>query len=368
MSSATSIEWTDRTWNPLVGCQVVSPGCAHCYATVMAARIANAAQAARRAGKTLTETQAAYRRVVMWERGGMDAAYEHDKALPKWNGRVVPLESALLEPLSWRTPARVFVNSMSNLFHEAVPDAFIDKVFEVMALARRHTFRVPPKRADRMREYVSVQRREHVAAAVLRVPGIDEGRRIAVAVAVADGLSLDEDVPAQPRWPLPNVWLGVSVENQKFADERIPLLLQTPAAVRFISAEPLLGPIRLDHVPIETRKGDDFRPGAGLDWVIVGGESGPGARPFDLAWARSIVQQCQASGVPVFFKQAGAVPLVPAGRQTHWDYRFVKRPEEKRFVEHDGKHWRMRLLDKKGGDPAEWPEDLRVREIPVKRS
>jgi protein gp37 len=203
---------------------------------------------------------------------------------------VMTHEDRLDQPLRWTKPRKVFVNSMSDLFHEDVPDAFIDRVFAVMALAPQHTFQILTKRAERMREYMSGRRTRRGDRAVRpherRAPRIAKGSY---------------------SWPLPNVWLGVSVENQHFADERIPLLLQTPAAVRFISAEPLLGPVDLAHwlddIPSGSRR---------LDWVIVGGESGPGARPFDLAWARSIVQQCQAAGVPVFVKQLGASAATPA--------------------------------------------------------
>ena len=347
-TTKTDIAWTDRTWNPVRGCTRVSPGCERCYAEGIAYRFSGP-------GKPF---EGLARKV---------------NGHPQWTGVVRTVESALLEPLSWRpitepcepclgsgsdpTGAdhiacgwcrgkgtvtrglRVFVNSMSDLFHEDVPDEFIDKVFAVMA-SSRHTFQILTKRPERMRAYIE---------------GFVDAR----------GNHASRRLGCELRWPLPNVWLGVSVENQKYADERIPLLLQTPAVVRFISAEPLLGPIRFADVPGFNKAGS-----AGVEmlrrfWVIVGGESGAKARPMDLAWARSIVQQCKAASVAVFVKQAGAFPLVPAGRQTHWDYRFVKRPEGEQFVEHDGEHWRMRLLDKKGGDIEELPEWARVREFPA---
>jgi protein gp37 len=246
---------------------------------------------------------------------------------------------------------------MSDLFHEAVPDAFIDRVFAVMALAPSHTFQILTKRAERMRDYFDDTKTRNGCS------------RLAF-VAKASG-ELGRKEQYSRTWPLSNVWLGVSVENQHFADARIPLLLQTPAAVRFISAEPLLGEVNFrwakwdDHGPHARRAEQrppverDGRLLAGsvsdldglrmLDWVIVGGESGPGARPFDLAWARSIVQQCQAAGTAVFVKQLGSNAIA----------------EYDGLAEHPpGAMFDWQTKDRKGGDPSEWPSDLRVREFP----
>jgi protein gp37 len=218
--------------------------------------------------------------------------------------RLVP--EKLTEPLRWKKPRRVFVNSMSDLFHEDLSAAYIADVFAVMARTPQHTYQVLTKRPERMLM-----------------------------------LLLAPPAGVEP-WPLPNVWLGVSVENQHFADERIPLLLQTPAAVRFISAEPLLDAVDLSpFLPVETIGGVELE--RWLDWVIVGGESGPGARPFNIEWARSIVQQCQAAGVPVFVKQLG---------------RFA-------IDDSNGTAFRMALRSTKGGESSEWPADLRVREFPT---
>jgi protein gp37 len=265
----------------------------------------------------------------------------------------------------------VFVNSMSDLFHEDVPDAFIDQVFAVMALAPRHTFQILTKRADRMRMASGRDRRVGP-----QVQTILHGQHHP-----ARGYPL--------RWPLPNVWLGVSVEDQKHADERIPLLLQTPAAVRFVSAEPLLGTVNLERYLWQSCCGnlsggdylngeppqcccDPFPP---LDWVIVGGESGPGARPFNVAWARSIARQCKEAKVPVFVKQLGrdVRDRNDAGflgeEPSHWPERIDILDR----VEHDldgtrdgyqGAPVRIHLDNKKGGDPQEWPADLRIREFP----
>lgn len=318
MSDHSAIEWTEATWNPVVGCDQVSPGCAHCYAK--------------------TQHDRRHKAVTNGKRLPMQYAkpFETVQLFP----------DRLEQPLHWRKPRRVFVNSLSDLFHEAVPDEFIDQVLAVMALTPRHTYQVLTKRPGRMRQYF-----DRLSFEPERIE--DEATDIAHSH-IANTWALQELADAAT-WPLKNVWLGVSVENQHFADERIPMLLQTPAAVRFISAEPLLGPVDLagDPDPCRTwlRSGlrairglatDRWRPP--LDWVIVGGESGPGARPLDLAWARSIVQQCQAAGVPVFVKQLGAKPLQV--------FNQVER--------HD-----LLLRNKKGGDPSEWPADLRVREFPA---
>lgn len=271
MGDKTGIEWTDATWNPITGCTKVSPGCDHCYAEGIAHRFAGT------------------------------------KAYP--NGFDVALHGQRLEqPLRWQKPRRVFVNSMSDLFHDAVPDAYIASVFAVMAAARQHTFQVLTKRHARMRSLLSsADFQDLFAQAYLNLPA-RPGSRI--------------------EWPLPNVWLGVSTENQQWADIRIPALLDTPAAVRFISAEPLLGPIDL-HGPLESpnhrrhltywltgRPGwatdGTLEIGPRLDWVIVGGESGPGARPMHPDWVRTIRDQCTESGVAFLFKQWGEwAPIGP---------------------------------------------------------
>jgi protein gp37 len=301
MSESSNIEWTDATWNPVRGCTKVSPGCKNCYAETFAERF----------------------------RGVKGHPYEQGFDL-----RLVP--DKLAEPLTWKKPRRVFVNSMSDLFHEDLPREYIAEVFSVMARTPQHTYQVLTKRPERM-------------LMLMLAP-------------LADG------VP----WPLPNVWLGVSVENQHFADKRIPLLLQTPAAVRFISAEPLLdavdlesyvdGPCQgcgipdLDCAAFKSEGAVACCPDCrhrSLDWVIVGGESGPGARPFNLEWARSIVQQCTSAAVPAFIKQLGAHPY----RQFHVNGGTFTDP----MLD-------PRLKSRKGGDPLEWPEDLRVRQFPEMRS
>lgn len=257
MSTKTGIEWTETTWNPIAGCAVVSPGCKNCYAMGEAHRLGELIGQAKYKGLT---------RVV--------------NGKPVWTGEVRVWETALLDPLKWRKPRRVFVNSMSDLFAEGVSDETIDRVFAVMALAPQHTFQVLTKRPERMRDYLRARN------------GMGN---IALCVAI-NAIPARHAIPRKGalEMPLPNVWLGVSVEDQRRANERIPLLLDTPAAVRWISAEPLLGPVELIQ-PYSAR----------LDWVVVGGESGPDARPMQIEWARQLRDQCEASDVAFFFKQWG---------------------------------------------------------------
>lgn len=236
MSASSSIEWTDATWNPVTGCTKISPGCAHCYAETFAERF----------------------------RGVPGHPYQQGFDLKLWPDR-------LSLPLTWRKPKRIFVNSMSDLFHVDVPFEFVDQVFESMRKASWHTFQVLTKRADRMAEYV---------------------RRRA-----AEGLLLERDQP--------NTWLGTSVESQEYVESRAKTLRALGGRVRFVSCEPLLGPLDLSDVL--DRK-------SGVNWVICGGESGHRARPMDPAWAESIRDQCVAAKVPFFFKQWGGRNKSKAGR------------------------------------------------------
>lgn len=255
MSATTGIEWTDATWNPVTGCTKVSAGCDHCYAETFAER---------------------------W-RGTPGHYFE--------NGFDVQLRPDKLDlPMKWRKPKRIFVNSMSDLFHDDVPGDYIVDVFAVMAMAKQHTFQVLTKRHGRMRSVLSNPLFVEEMATRLEI--------------------LNYPDVCTTQWPLPNVWLGVSTEDQKRADLRIPALLDTPAAVRFISAEPLLGPIDLHRTRPHScdEHGRDICPPwliQGLDWVIVGGESGRGARPMNPDWARSLRDQCTAAGVSFLFKQWG---------------------------------------------------------------
>ena len=277
----TKIAWTEHVWNPTAGCDKVSPGCKFCYALREARRLRY---------NPNPKISSVYRDVVT------------PKGTPlNWTGKVELIESKLQEPLRWRKPRLVFVDSMSDLFHQSLPDEAIDRVFAVMALCPQHTFQVLTKRAERMWKYATAvngsERFHDINLAAQRIVGSPGWGAV---------LPTQRDGRGHGGWPLPNVHLGVSVEDQATADERIPWLLKTPAAVRFVSYEPALGPVNFEPLGVCR----DYRDGTpeevpGLDWVIVGGESGPGARPMHPDWARSVRDQCQAAGVPFFFKQWG---------------------------------------------------------------
>lgn len=254
MAGKSNIEWTGHTWNPLAGCSVLSPGCQKCYAMRLAKRLGAMGNPLY---KGLTKDVNGN---TVWT-GEMRKAPRH----------------VLQQPLHRKKPTMWFVNSMSDLFHENVRTDWIVDVFSVMAKCPQHTFQILTKRPGFMQAFV-----------------LDREVRLEVA----------HRANARIAWPLPNVWLGTSTERQKEADERIPFLLDTPAAVRFISAEPLLGQIDLEEA--SARAPDE------IDWVIVGGESGRGHRDMDPAWAKSLIDQCVGAGVAVFMKQmAGKKPIPP---------------------------------------------------------
>ncbi len=267
---STRIEWTQSddgtpgmTWNPTTGCDRVSPGCDNCYALTLAKRL----------------------------KGMGSAKYQNDGD-PRTSGPgfgVTEHPDTLDVPRTWRKPRRVFVNSMSDLFHEKISSAFIAAVFDVMRETPQHTYQILTKRHARMRS-------------------------------LARGGTFGEG------WPLANVHLGVSVEDQKRAELRIPVLLDTPAIVRFLSCEPLIGPVTLSPFRAASR---------GLEWVIIGGESGPRSRPCDPDWIRNLIRECQEMNIPVFVKQLGSV----WARDNGWGG--------------------------KGGLPEQWPEDWRIREFPA---
>jgi protein gp37 len=259
---------------------------------------------------------------------------------PRWTGKVELIESALDAPLHWKKPRRIFVNSISDLFHESLPDEAIDRVFAVMALCPQHTFQVLTKRPERIlrwaSEGINVRQRVQTLGENIRWAGPKRNQQDASFTPLND----------RTHWPLPNLHLGVSCEDQKTADERIPKLLQTPAAVRFLSLEPLLGPIDLglSIAAYETS----------VDQVIVGGESGPGARPMNPDWVRSIRDQCVAAGVPFFFKQWGEYAPTFAG-DTYPKY-FENVPAN----DGTGTHHRMFRVGKKAAgrllDGRTWDE------------
>lgn len=268
MSEKSNISWTDATWSPVTGCDPISPGCKHCYAK-----------------REVEQRWSKNPKSVFFGRAFNDVQCH---------------ELVLSQPLSWKKPRKIFVCPRADLFHDDVPDCFIDRVFAVMALASQHTFQVLTKRPERMRKYLT--------SADLAQRIINEAFRMD-----CEGgawMNADHNIGGYKIMPLPNVWLGVSVEDQAAANERIPLLLDTPAAVRWISAEPLLGPVSFRwaswHDYSNREPGfihnhlDGIRR---IDWVVVGGESGQNARPMHPDWARSLRDQCAEAGVPFYFKQ-----------------------------------------------------------------
>lgn len=368
--TATSIEWTDRVWNPVRGCSRTSPGCEHCYAEAIAERFSGPGQA-------------------------FDGFAVRGKG---WTRRVELLPAKLDEPRGWREPARVFVNSTSDLFHDELTNEQIAAVFNEMSAAPRHTFQVLTKRSARMREWFEWLA-QRMAAARERYrneceAGLAAEALISAAVTVKGVRDTPNELPQA--WPLPNVWIGVSVEDQTRAQLRIPNLLAVPAAVRFVSVEPLLEAVDLSrwmwpvheswpsgHASPETaraagalvtreRQALVHADRRFLDWVIVGGESGPGARPFEIEWARAIVAQCKAAGVACFVKQLGDVPVM---NEAAWRDHEMQGPSpprldlllsasrSKRARTPDGKV-ALHMAAPKVGEPLQWPADLRVREYP----
>jgi protein gp37 len=297
MSQNTKIEWASDTWNCVRGCSTVSEGCRRCYAMAVAARFS-----------------------------GPGLAYEglakRTEAGPRWTGVVRLVREHLAKPLGWKKPRRIFVNSMSDLFHEKLPFHAIDQVFDVMIRCPQHVFMVLTKRAERMVEYFAStgNRAEYLA----KHPGI---------------------------------WMGVSVEDQRTAEERLPHLRRVPAGVRFVSCEPLLGPLHSAWI--------------GISWLILGGESGHGARPCRIDWIRSIVAQCKTARVSTFVKQLGAhvIDRNDAGFDGSLPTRWPEGTETDDWDLDPGRQYqgadaRIMLASRKGGDMAEWPEDLRIRDFP----
>lgn len=311
MADRTKIEWCDATWNPIVGCSRVSPGCDHCWAIRNAWRLASNPHP--------------------WVRdafGGLVKCGLGQRL--DWTGTVRCLPERLAQPLRWRKPRGIFVCGMSDLFHSHVPDEFIAAVFAVMAACPQHTFVVLTKRPERM---------AHLLSGAWSIADLDWFTRTFPL----------RDRPSQA-WPLPNIWLGVTVESQEQADRRIPLLLQVPAAVRWLSVEPMLGPIDLTKAlslpPMCPDCGGvrrwDWPAGGCLDslcvscgrrganedvhvrpdylnWVVCGGETGPDARPMDETWARSLKEQCSSAGVAFFMKQMARKAPIPSDLMI-WDF------------------------------------------------
>ena len=254
--AASSIEWTHCTWNPVTGCDKISPGCKHCYAE-------------RQAHRLRAMGLAKYSR-------GFEVALHPD---------------ALAQPLLWTRPRLVFVNSMSDLFHESVPFSFVDRVWAAMALCPQHRFQLLTKRPARARDYLDRFFGHYCDEAI---------EAVCDAAAAITGDRAAPEIAYGMDTPLEHVWLGTSIESSDYL-ARADVLRDTPARIRFLSLEPLLGPL----------PGLDL---SGIDWVIAGGESGPGARPMDPAWARSLRDSCVAGGVPFFFKQWGGTNKKRSGR------------------------------------------------------
>ncbi|MFJ2279166.1 DUF5131 family protein [Streptomyces sp. NPDC087866] len=336
----TAIQWTEQTWNPTTGCDRISDGCDNCYAMTMAKRLK-----------------------------GMGSAKYQTDGDPRTSGPGFALTThpdTLTEPLRWKKPRKVFVNSMSDLFHARVPRDFLAQVFAVMAATPQHTYQILTKRPERAARILGGGCKcghpngEHFRASMewaatshspTYVPGLEHG------------------IYHRTNWPLPNVWIGTSVENQKYADLRIPALLKTPAAVRFLSCEPMIGPLNLGKALRSDlyrcscgaweRDGDQhprcadcgrswsWKPGSSaIDWVIIGGESGPGARPFNPQWAADLIEDSRRAGAAPFVKQLGSV----------WARNWTV--NGKTVAAHG---------DTKGGDPQYWPAHLRVREYPAEQ-
>lgn len=340
------IAWTETTWNPIRGCSRVSQGCVNCYAETMAARFSGKGQP-------------------------YEGLAKRTPSGPRWTNVVRMIQEHLDDPIRWQRPRKIFVNSMSDVFHENLSNEEIAAIFGIMAAAPHHIFQVLTKRAKRMLEWFQWAKAQ------------PEGPAAACAMA-ANAASFMGPTDRRPfeildvfdrarsaAWPLTHVHLGVSVENEAAAQERLDYLLKTPARVRWVSYEPALGPV--DFAPWLDARGVEPT----LDWIVIGGESGPGARPMHPIWAESVIRACQRSGVAVFFKQTGAwrpkgwpgVEAVGSGRPwgvmdirgkfwpgtTAWNGRTMEAPDfEVYMVEVGGA----------GKKPDEWPESFRVREYP----
>lgn len=298
----TTIEWTEQTWNPTTGCDRISPGCDNCYALTMAKRL----------------------------KGMGSTKYQNDGD-PRTSGPGFGLTAhpdVLTEPLRWKKPRKVFVNSMSDLFHARVPRAFLARVFAVMAATPQHTYQILTKRPERAARILT-----DLCACGSGHPNGEHFRSQMEWAATSHSPTyvpgLEHGIYHRSSWPLPNVWLGTSIESDDYA-RRANALRAAPAAVRFISAEPLLGP--LDNLNLRN-----------IDWLILGGESGPGARPLQPWWIADLIHAARQSGTAPFLKQLGSVwarDTTVAGKTVAgWG-------------------------DTKGGNPAHWPAQFRIREYP----
>lgn len=353
MSDKTKIEWTDATWNPFRGCARVSPGCENCYAESMAARFSAPGEP--------------YYQIATRGPNG-----------PRWTRRFAFVAKHFDDPIRWTKPRRVFVNSMSDTFYEEATNEQIAAVFAVMAATPRHTYQVLTKRADRMLDFFRwlTARAEDARK---RYPnespaGLYSDALISAALKAAGVDSVPNAVARA--WPLPNVWLGISAEDQPRYDARWPKLAEVErlgcAAVTFVSYEPAVGPLTLKCNGCGQDVGAHFAPDQGgcsgwfPDWIIVGGESGPGSRPFPIDWAESIVAQTRRVPIACFVKQLGAVPVMEEARwRAEGSGALLAARNAKRAP--DG-FVPLAMPDAKGGDWSAWPERLRVRDYPRARS
>lgn len=340
----TSIQWTNKTWSPLrvkvrhdaariaeekgytslieigktmaghIGphCEAVSQGCTNCYSQTNNHRCLPA--------------------------NGTGLPFDR-----RSRDLVAPFvdERILLQPLRWKSPQKIFVENQSDLFGEWVREEDIDRVFAVMVMCHQHTFQVLTKRPERMLKWFD---NDPVNRMCGHMAWINRHKDNSIATAAATFRAMTDE-----RWPLGNVWMGISCEDWKTAEERAAILRKVPAHVRFISQEPQIDS-RIEWTPEKL---------AGISWLVQGGESGPGARTFDLKWARTALGECRAAGVAYFLKQVGAKPI--DSDYSHWGHRMRigdGNQEYNRYV-------RVKLKDRKGGDMSEWPESLRVREFPL---
>ncbi len=306
--SRTKIPWSEMTWNPIIGCSKVSAGCLNCYAEKMANRLS-------RMELAKGNFDGAYLRV--YGGGHPRNLAEHEFYGGKrrgggWHGNTVFVETQLNKPLHWKKPRMIFVCSMGDLFHESVPFEWIDDVMAIIAACPHHVFQVLTKRPEKMLKYFTTEQ-----------DGLCAEDRV-------ECMLMDGGYPKWT-WPLPNLWLGVTAENQETSDKRIPILLDIPAAVRFVSVEPMLEGVDLsEYMGRQYGICDTVYPYSYLDWVIVGCESGPKRRTCRLEWVQSIVDQCKDANVPCFVKQ-----IEVNGKVSH--------------------------------NPEEWPESLRVRQWPERK-
>lgn len=351
MGNKTKIAWTHMegfvgaTWNFIIGCLRKSTGCTNCYAE-------------RQVHRGLSPQHKGLTKLT--------------KKGPVWNGKLNVAEHRLDEPLRKTKPTMYFVNSLSDLFFGPVPFELIAASLAVMAASPRHIFQILTKRPERASDFFAwLEDRAHEVSLKdfaddpdwCRLYVLLDAARKRGIIDVADRADI---LHSGVQWPLPNVWLGVSVEDQETADNRVRELRELPAAVHWISQEPQLGPIEyrndvFEWKPLSPDENGESRLLPPIRWVVVGGQSGPGARPFEIEWGRRTAEQCRAAAVPIFMKQLGAVPV-----QVDWvDLDWPEGTKSRAVPELGGSAMKALLKHRRGEDMAEWPEDLRVQQWPA---